>query len=168
MQNDMTVGATLKAARESLGLAVRDMADITRIQPVWLEFIEQDRYAEMPAEVFVRGFIRSYARELRLSEETIFEAYLAQTGQKRQEALAPVVNIDRVNSSMLARRSVVPARNRYAYGAAVAAGVLLLAGAILAFTGNSEPDSAAANFRTNDTTDAWQPALDASSDWRRR
>lgn len=168
MQNDTTVGATLKATRESLGLTVRDMADITRIQPVWLECIEQDRYSEMPAEVFVRGFIRSYARELRLCEETVFDAYMAQTGQNRQEALVPVVNQQTLERTALARRVAARSSNRVVYGAVLAACVALLAGVILAFSGSSEPDAAAANFRVNDTTDAWQPALDGSSDWRRR
>lgn len=168
MQNDTTVGATLKATRESLGLTVRDMADITRIQPVWLECIEQDRYSEMPAEVFIRGFIRSYARELRLCEETVFEAYMAQTGQNRQEALIPVVNQQTLARTAFAHRIASRSPNRMVYVGALAACVALLAGAILAFSGSSEPDAAAANFRVNDTTDAWQPALDGSSDWRRR
>lgn len=168
MQNDTTVGATLKAVRESLGLTVRDMADITRIQPVWLECIEQDRYSEMPAEVFVRGFIRSYARELRLCEETMFETYLTQTGQNRQEALVPVVDAAALDRATLARGLATSRTNRYVYGAALAAAIAVLAGVILSFSSNSEPDAAAANFRVNDTTDAWQPALDGSSDWRRR
>lgn len=168
MQNDTTVGATLRTARESLGLTVRDMADITRIQPVWLECIEQDRYSEMPAEVFIRGFLRSYARELRLDEDGIFEAYLAETGQHR--AIQPAGRQDdvTVDRFALARMAMPSATSRYVYGAAVAAFVALLAGVILAVSAGNEPDAAAANFRVNDTTDAWQPALDNSSDWRRR
>lgn len=169
MYNDSTVGATLRAARESLGLTVRDMADITRIQPVWLECIEQDRYGEMPAEVFIRGFLRSYARELRLDEEMVFEAYLAQTDQLRQEE--PVVveeEMDTVERFLLARYPMNSSSGRYLYGAAVAAFVAVLAGVVLALSSGVEPDAAATNFRVNDTTEAWQPALDNSSDWRRR
>lgn len=168
MHNHSTVGATLRTARESLGLTVRDMADITRIQPVWLECIEQDRYDEMPAEVFVRGFLRSYARELRLDEDAVFEAYLAQTGQFR--AIQPVVieETETVDRFAKARLAMPPPSSRYIYGAAVAAFVALLAGVILALSTGVEPDAAASNFRVNDTTDAWQPALDNSSDWRRR
>lgn len=168
MHYDSTVGATLRTARESLGLTVRDMADITRIQPVWLECIEQDRYGEMPAEVFIRGFLRSYARELRLDEDAIFEAYLAQTGQLR--AIQPMVidELETVDRFAKARLAMPAPSSRYMYGAAVAAFVALLAGVILALSTGVEPDAAASNFRVNDTTDAWQPALDNSSDWRRR
>lgn len=167
MFNDSTVGTNLKAGRESLGLTVRDMAGITRIQPVWLECLEEDRYSEMPAEVFVRGFLRSYARELRLDEDAIFDAYLAQTGQLREAA--PVVDEEEaVDRFMLARYPMSSSSRGYLYGAAVAAFIAVLAGVVLLVSSGVEPDAAASNFRVNDTTEAWQPALDSSSDWRRR
>src|SRR5690554_4930576 len=113
MHNDSTVGTNLKAARESLGLTVRDMADITRIQPVWLDCLEQDRYAEMPAEVFVRGFLHSYARELRLDEGAIFDAYLAQTGQLRDVSPAVVDEEEAVDRFMLARYPMTSSSRGY-------------------------------------------------------
>src|SRR5690625_2001180 len=111
MNNDshaMTVGQTLRHARESLGLTIRDMAEITRIQKVWLECIEHDRYDEMPAEVFIRGFLRNYTRELRLDEDMIFDQYLAQTGQLRAIAPADVsesATVQRFAHAHLANRS---------------------------------------------------------------
>lgn len=171
MNNDhkaTTVGDTLRNARESLGLSIRDMAEITRIQAVWLECIEQDRYSEMPAEVFIRGFLRNYTRELRLDEDAIFDRYLAQTGQLR--AIAPAATSEaktanRFANAHLANRS---SSSRYLYAAAAAAVIALLAGTILTLSISTEPDAAATNFRVNDTTDAWQPALDSASDWRRQ
>lgn len=171
MNNDshaMTVGQTLRHARESLGLTIRDMAEITRIQNVWLECIEHDRYDEMPAEVFIRGFLRNYTRELRLDEDVIFDQYLAQTGQLRAIAPADVsesATVQRFAHAHLANRS---SSARYLYFAAAAAMIALLAGAILAVSTGAEQDTAASNFRVNDTTDAWQPALDNASDWRRQ
>ncbi len=163
-----TVGDRLRIARESLGLTIRDMAEITRIQAIWLECIEADRYDEMPAEVFIRGFLRSYARELRLDEDAIFDAYVAQTGQFRN--VLPAISDDKSRAdhhlmSRLGRRS---STSTYLYGAAIAALIALLAGVLLTVSTSQQSETAANSFRMNDTTDAWQPMLDNASDWRRQ
>lgn len=158
----------LREGREALGLSFADMAEITRIQPMWLHCLEQERFEEMPAEVFIRGFIKSYARELRLNEEEVFETYLRQTSQYRAAAAGPT-EIDDAPQRLAVARLAAPSNGaRYAYGAAVAMLVALLAVAVLAMSSGGQPDSAASNFRSNDTTEAWQPALDSSADWRRR
>ncbi len=56
------LGARLRAAREARGMSVRDISDQIRIRPALLEALEAGRRDELPADVFVRGFIRSYAR----------------------------------------------------------------------------------------------------------
>ena len=163
-----TVGAMLRSTRESLGLTVRDMADITRIQPAYLQCLEADRYHELPAEVFVRGFIRSYARELRLDEQGVMGDYLRQTGQ---HAVVPAQQV-----AEPAERRLTPSRfatsrrpGRVVYAAGVATLVTLFALAVLALGGGrGETDTAASNFRVSDAADAWLPSSSAGSDWSRR
>lgn len=62
----VTPGAQLSAARVAAGLSVADVAAQMRISARQVEALEADRYAELPGTVFVRGFIRNYARVLRL------------------------------------------------------------------------------------------------------
>lgn len=62
----LTTGARLARAREALGLTVADAAAQMRLAPRQVEALEADRYQELPGPVFVRGFLRNYARLLKL------------------------------------------------------------------------------------------------------
>ena len=62
-------GAYLKALREEKGKTLEEIAENTKIAVSNLEFLESDRFDLLPPRVFVKGFIRSYVRELGLSPE---------------------------------------------------------------------------------------------------
>jgi len=47
---------------------------------VFLEAIEEDRFDELPAPVYARGFIRNYARLVGLDPDDVVAAYAAATG----------------------------------------------------------------------------------------
>lgn len=69
-----TPGAVLAAAREAAGLTPADVAAQMRISLRQLEAIESDRYDELPGAVFVRGFVRNYARLLNLDPLPLLHA----------------------------------------------------------------------------------------------
>lgn len=69
-----TPGAVLAAAREAAGLTRPDVAGQMRISLRQLEAIESDRYQELPGAVFVRGFVRNYARLLNLDPAPLLQA----------------------------------------------------------------------------------------------
>jgi cytoskeleton protein RodZ len=69
-----TPGATLAAARQAHGLSVADVAEQMRISPRQVDAIESGRYGELPGAVFVRGFIRNYARLLKLDPVPLLHA----------------------------------------------------------------------------------------------
>lgn len=66
-------GASLKRLREHRGLGLAELASRTRIRKTYLEALETEDYAALPALVYVRGFVQQVAREL---------------GEKRGDALA--------------------------------------------------------------------------------
>lgn len=59
-------GTLLAAARIRHGLSLSEIASRTRIARHLLEALESERWSELPAPVYVRGFIRLYAREVGL------------------------------------------------------------------------------------------------------
>ncbi len=62
----------LVAGRVAKGLSPEQVAQITRIQLRTIERLESGQFDELPADVFVRGFIRGYARCVGLPiEETL-------------------------------------------------------------------------------------------------
>jgi len=69
-----TPGAVLAAARQAAGLMPADVAGQLRISLRQLVAIEADRYEELPGAVFVRGFVRNYARLLNLDPAPLLHA----------------------------------------------------------------------------------------------
>jgi hypothetical protein len=74
-------GALVRRLREGKGLSLDDVASATRIAKRYLEAIEADEYARLPAATFVRGYLRSLARLLEVDPERLSGGYLARMGR---------------------------------------------------------------------------------------
>lgn len=72
-------------ARKALGLSLADVAAMTRIPKTMLKHLESDRYDEYSAEVFARGHLRNYAREVDLEPEVVLQAFDRHTGRRGPE-----------------------------------------------------------------------------------
>jgi len=70
----------LRDGRVQRGMSLDDVARVTKIQPRILERIEAGKLDGLPAEVFVRGFIRSVARCIGLDEREALQRYAACAG----------------------------------------------------------------------------------------
>lgn len=65
------VGSQLRAAREAARLSFDEVAHALKFSPRQIELLEADDYAALPGVTIVRGFVRSYARLLKLDPETL-------------------------------------------------------------------------------------------------
>lgn len=74
------LGDLLREARESRGLSLERVEEATRIRRVFLEALEEERFDALPGEVYVRGFLRNYARFLGLDPEELLTAYRSAMG----------------------------------------------------------------------------------------
>jgi len=72
-QSRLSVGATLRAAREAQGLTVVDVAERIKFSVRQVEALEADDADHLPQGTFLRGFVRSYARALHLDESALLE-----------------------------------------------------------------------------------------------
>ncbi|MBC5809828.1 MAG: helix-turn-helix domain-containing protein [Candidatus Eremiobacteraeota bacterium] len=70
-----TLGDEFRAAREARHLSLSDVAEQIHIRSVYLESIERGDWTSIAAPVYVRGFLRSYARFLGLDAEEAVAAY---------------------------------------------------------------------------------------------
>jgi cytoskeleton protein RodZ len=59
-----SAGAVLAAAREELNLSVAEVARHLKLSPAQVEALEEGAYDRLPGRVFVRGFLRNYAKLL--------------------------------------------------------------------------------------------------------
>ena len=64
-------GASLRRERELRGVSLQEIAASTKIGVSMLQAIEDDRFDKLPQGLFVRGFVREYARFLALDEQKI-------------------------------------------------------------------------------------------------
>jgi cytoskeleton protein RodZ len=86
-----SLGGHLRALREAKGSSLEDMARSTRVGIRHLEALEEERLADLPSPVFVRGFIRAYCGFLREASEEALVRYEALAGVRAaaQAANAP-------------------------------------------------------------------------------
>lgn len=80
-------GTLLREAREQRGLTLDDVGAMTRVPKTMLAHLEEDRFEEYEAEVFARGHLRSYAREVGADVEEVLEAYERHTGRRKTDPL---------------------------------------------------------------------------------
>ena len=73
-----SLGEKLRAAREARGIALREVADQTRISGRYLEAIEADDYKPLPGGVFNKGFIKTFARYVGVDETEAISDYARQ------------------------------------------------------------------------------------------
>lgn len=71
---DATPGTRLGQARAAQNLTVADVARRLKLSVWQIEALESDRYDHLPSSVFVRGFIRNYARLLKLDPQELLHA----------------------------------------------------------------------------------------------
>jgi cytoskeletal protein RodZ len=83
-------GEVLRQLRESSGRSLAQIADRTRISRSHLENVEADRYAALPAPVYLRGILMNLARELGLDPIRVSKSYL--TLAQGKEAPPPPVD----------------------------------------------------------------------------
>jgi cytoskeleton protein RodZ len=75
MQGSARLGALLRECREAKGVSVDDLSRATRIGPRHILALEEDRFRDLPAPVFVRGFIRSYCAAVNEPPERALALY---------------------------------------------------------------------------------------------
>jgi cytoskeleton protein RodZ len=76
-----SVGVYLRELREQKGVSLEDMARATRVGRMQLEALEGESFLELPAPVFVKGFIRAYCQFLDTKPDEALDHYRALVGE---------------------------------------------------------------------------------------
>ncbi len=77
-------GPLLRQIREAVGVELREIAERSKIGMAYLNALEGEVFAKLPAAVYVRGFLAEYARALGLDPERVKQTYL-----RRYRAVRP-------------------------------------------------------------------------------
>ena len=73
------VGALLRASRIRCGEDLSQVADALRIRLIYLQAIEDGRFADLPGATYALGFVRTYASHLGLDVEEVIRRLRAET-----------------------------------------------------------------------------------------
>lgn len=82
-------GSYLKHERELRGIPLDEIALNTKISIRFLQALEENRFEDLPGEVFVRGFIRSYGQAIGSNTEELLAAYHEATGKQEDSETPP-------------------------------------------------------------------------------
>src|SRR5476649_2774098 len=66
-----TIGERLEEARKRKGVSIREAAEATKIRGDYLQKFESNQFDLGLAELYVRGFLRSYAQFLKLPADKL-------------------------------------------------------------------------------------------------
>jgi curved DNA-binding protein CbpA len=69
-------GARLRRYRIRCGLEIEDIAGVTKINPTYLRFIEDERFRDLPDSVYVRGFVTAYGSCIGLDSKKVAASYM--------------------------------------------------------------------------------------------
>jgi flagellar biosynthesis protein FlhG len=69
-------GSRLRRTRLRQGVELDEIASVTKVNPTYLSFIEEERFDDLPANVYVRGFVMGYATCLGLDAQRVARSYM--------------------------------------------------------------------------------------------
>jgi cytoskeletal protein RodZ len=66
-------------------MEIEDIAGVTKINPSYLRFIEEERFPDLPDPVYVRGFVAAYASCVGLDSKQVASSYMKRLNEHRGE-----------------------------------------------------------------------------------
>lgn len=85
----MGLGEDLRKAREATGLTLEDINRRTRIPKKYLEALEEEAFQTLPAPVYVRTFLRAYAKVVGLDPLLVIRQYQQEIQEEEPPLLFP-------------------------------------------------------------------------------
>jgi cytoskeletal protein RodZ len=82
-----SIGQYLRRHREERAMSVEEISRSTRIPVGNLERLENDHFDDLPGEVFVRGFLKAYARAVAIPVDDVLARY---TSSRRVAWVTPL------------------------------------------------------------------------------
>ena len=84
-------GERLRREREMRSISLESISKTTKIRTHILESLEKEEFSKLPGGMFNKGFVRSYARFLRMNEEQVLKEFIEVAGDPEQPLPDPPV-----------------------------------------------------------------------------
>lgn len=76
-------GLRLRRTRLFRGYEIDDIAEVTKVSGAHLRNIEDENFIDLPADVYVRGFVTAYAKTIGLDPKIVVPSYMARVQESR-------------------------------------------------------------------------------------
>jgi len=96
---DDSPGSLLKKTREQLGYKTEEVASFLHLSRNIIEAIEADDYSKLPAVTFTKGYLRAYAKFLKLDADDIIKRLSANYIEEQERAPVQRVIVKEVKAS---------------------------------------------------------------------
>jgi cytoskeleton protein RodZ len=90
---EITPGTILRKAREENNLSIGHVADRLCLDIRVIEGLENDNYEKLPSTIFIRGYLRNYAKLLEIPEESIIESFDSIHKSQEPKTITPTPKI---------------------------------------------------------------------------
>jgi curved DNA-binding protein CbpA len=80
LSKELLSGQDLKHLREALGIEIQEIYTITRISSSILNLIEADKFNDLPADIYLKQFLKSYAEILQIDPQHVVDGYFRSMG----------------------------------------------------------------------------------------
>ena len=126
-------GTTLRQARRAAGLDVADVAEMLNLRDAVVQAIEEDRFDDLPARTFARGYVRSYASLLNVNSNDAVASFERAAPMKSAPVRPPIPG------TVPSLREIPVRRPALIFGGVVVLIVLTAAGVLAAFWPGGSP-----------------------------
>jgi len=83
--DDVTPGTRLRYEREQRNLSIQNIADHLYLESRVIKCLENDEYDDLPPGIFIRGYIRNYAKYLEIPSEPLIKGYRKLVEEEEEE-----------------------------------------------------------------------------------
>jgi hypothetical protein len=143
------IGNSLREARLRQSLEFADVERVTKIRPKYLRALEDEQFETLPAQTYVKGFLRTYAEFLGLDGQLYVDEYNSRFFTDGPEEVPARRMSPRIRQERSVERKVL---------LLALAGIAALTGLVIVAWKYGGGDSGAPSVVTSDTTPA-VPAL---------
>jgi len=85
LSKELVSGFELKQLREAFGIEIPEIYAITKISSTILNMIEANQFNDLPAEIYLKQFLKAYAEILQIDSRHVVEGYLQLMTQSKSD-----------------------------------------------------------------------------------
>lgn len=106
----LTLGEKMRKARNEKRITLSEISKNTKIQMEYLENLESGNYSKLPADVYVKGFLKSFAEYIGINEDYLIKSFNKEksiqkniAGNGKNEIVPRKINLSRfsINPKMI-------------------------------------------------------------------